>query len=135
MVVRPGGIFDSKFAPDIQPLCRDLVAAGIAADNSFNTYLDIALDEDEKKSWGPYADGRLQYLPLDPGRIATFYMGGRTLPSLQHVLSRRLATVKLDAFLPSSDCTIVDRIRLQSCRSKESGRWLRLHPLTVPLSD
>ena len=140
-------------APDIQPFVEaaadplpcvadreaahtDLVAAGIAtADNSFNTYLDIALDEDEKKSWGPYADGRLQYLPLDPGRIATFYMGGRTLPSLQHVLSRRLATVKLDAFLASSDCTIADRIRLQSCRSKESGRWLRLHPLTVPLSD
>ena len=62
-------------------------------------------------------------------------MGERTLPSLQYVLSRRLATVKLDAFLASADCTTADRIRLHSCRSKESGRWLRLHPLIAPLSD
>ena len=140
-------------APDIQPFVdaaeaplpcvadreaahADLVAAGIVtADDSFNTYYDIMLDEDEKKSWGPYADGRLQFLPLDPSRITTFYMGERKIPSLQFVLSRRLASCKLDGFLDSADCSTADRIRLHSCRSKESGRWLRLHPLIAPLSD
>ena len=107
----------------------------MTVDASFNTYYDIKLDEDEKKSWGPYADGRLQFLPVDPSRINTFYVGERKLPSLQFVLSRRLASCKLDAFLDSADCTIADRIRLESCRSKESGRWLRLHPLIEPLSD
>jgi hypothetical protein len=140
-------------APDIQPFVdaavaplpcvedreaahADLVAAGVATvDDSFHTYYDIKLDEDEKKSWGQYTDGRLQFLPHDPSRINTFYMGVRKLPSLQFVLSRRLASSKLDAFLASADCTTADRIRLHSCRAKESGRWLRLHPSIDPLSD
>jgi hypothetical protein len=51
------------------------------------------------------------------------------------MLSRVVANADFSRFLESSDCSISDRIRLMSCRSKESGRWLMPHALAPPLPD
>jgi hypothetical protein len=124
------------FVRDRKAAYRDLVDAGARAlDESFTSYYDVQLNDDEKKAWGPYVDARLQYLPSSPANIHTFYKGERVIRSLQFMLSRVMAKAAFDRFLESSDCSASDRIRLTSCRSKESSRWLMPHALAPPLPD
>ena len=114
----------------------DLVVAGIAtADESCESYHDIEISDDEKKAWGPVVDPRLQFLPARPDLIVSFYNGERTIRSLQFMLSRTMDNAVLQRFLDSDECTIADRIRLTSCRAKESGLWLSLSALCLPMPD
>ena len=111
-----------------------LRAAGVdVADSSFQTYTDIPVSEEQKLRWGPFADPRLLHLPRSADAICTFYRGERRLPTLQRMLSLSLESIALQAFLDSAACSTRDRIRLTSCRSPYSRRWL--HPQGSLLSD
>ena len=124
------------FMLDREAAFADLVAAGArVADPTVDSYYDIKIDEEEKKAWGPYVDARLQFLPSSADRIIFYYCGERTIHSLQFMLSRSVANAALDRFLAGDECTVSDRIRLTSCRAKESGLWLQLHPLSLPMPD
>ena len=103
------------------------------ADPSFLTYTDIPVSEEEKKRWGPFADPRLLQLPRSADDISTFYGGERRLPMLQRMLSLSLEGVVLQSFLASAACSDSDLIRITSCRSPHSRRWL--HPQGCLLSD
>ena len=54
---------------------------------------------------------------------------------LQRMLSLCAEGLRLDAFLASAECSDADRIRLASCRSKHTCRWLFAHPQGTPLTD
>jgi hypothetical protein len=61
--------------------------------------------------------------------IDTFYRGDHCIPILQRTLSLRVEGLQLDAFLASGECSVADRIRLASCRSKHACKWIFAHPL------
>ena len=90
------------------------------ADPGCATFADVSVTEEEKKAWGPFADPRLLVLPRSADAILTFYRGDHRIPMLQRMLSLRVEGLQLDAFLASGECSVADRIRLASCRSKHA---------------
>ena len=124
----------APFVRDREAAYASLCAAGVdVADSSYPTYTDIPVSEEEKLRWGPFADPRLLHLPPSADAIRTFYGGERRLPALQRMLSLSLESIALQSFLDSAGCTAGDRIRLTSCRSLHSRRWL--HPQGSLLPD
>ena len=110
--------------------------AGVrVADPGCATFADVSVTEEEKKAWGPFADPRLLVLPRSADAFHTFYRGDHRIPMLQRMLSLRVEGLQLDAFLASGECSVADRIRLASCRSKHACMWIFAHPLGKPLTD
>ena len=124
------------FVLDREAAYNKLREAGVSvADSGCGTFADVPVSEDEKAAWGPYADPRLLVLPWSADNVHSFYRGDRRIPALQRMLSLRMEGLRLDAFLESADCTDADRIRIASCRSKHTCRWMFAHPQGVPLTD